>query len=113
MITRQDLIQAINECQNTPNPNANTCIKLAAFLTIQRELFGDTTPNDRAVVGDAPGRSFAPSPESVVEINGDSEFARLINGRRQTEIMPVLDELVGTVNIIHPGLYNALMDRLT
>ena len=40
MITEKDLQEAIAECQGQRNPNASTCIKLAAFLTIQKELFG-------------------------------------------------------------------------
>ena len=34
MITEQDLLSAIAECQGERNPNANTCIKLAAYYTI-------------------------------------------------------------------------------
>ena len=40
MITERDLQEAIAECNGERNPNANTCIKLAAFLTIQKEMFG-------------------------------------------------------------------------
>ena len=40
MITEKDLQEAIAECQGQRNPNANTCIKLAAYLTIQKEMFG-------------------------------------------------------------------------
>ena len=41
MITRKDLIEAIEKCQGQKNPNANTCIKLAAYYTIL-----DHTPED-------------------------------------------------------------------
>ena len=34
MITEQDLLEAIAECQGQRNPNANTCIKLAAYYII-------------------------------------------------------------------------------
>ena len=34
MITRRDLLEAIDKCQGQKNPNANTCIKLAAYYTI-------------------------------------------------------------------------------
>ena len=42
MITEKDLQEAIAECQGERNPNANTCIKLAAFYTIRNELFGNS-----------------------------------------------------------------------
>ena len=42
LITEQDLKEAIAECQGQRNPTTNTCIKLAAFLTIQKEMFGNS-----------------------------------------------------------------------
>ena len=104
MITQTDLIQAIAECKNTPNPNANTCIKLAAFLTIQRELFGEEK--------DVGQLSFSPAPDRIVA-SGESEFAKMIDGRNQTEVIPVIDELMSTLQIIQPKLYNAVLNKLT
>ena len=108
MITQQDLKQAIAECQGERNPNANTCIKLAAFLTIQNELYGE---EKNAV--QLPSYSYAPAPEGFIIADGDSEFARLVDGRNQTEVIPILDELMSTLQIIQPRLYNAVMDKLS
>ena len=108
MITQQDLKQAIAECQGERNPNANTCIKLAAFLTIHRELFGEEKEAEQL-----PAYSYAPAPEGFIMADGDSEFARLVDGRNQTEVIPVLDELMSTLQIIQPRLYNAVMDKLS
>ena len=108
MITQQDLKQAIAECQGERNPNANTCIKLAAFLTIHRELFGEEKEAEQL-----PAYSYAPAPEGLIKADGDSEFARLVDGRNQTEVIPVLDELMSTLQIIQPRLYNAVMDKLS
>ena len=109
MITEKDLQEAIAECQGQRNPNASTCIKLAAFYTIRRELFGDKAET-------LPGYSFLPDPASTADplIHNDSasEFARAINGRRQEEVWPLLDEMMDTIHAIHPRLYRAVMDRL-
>ena len=102
MITEHDLNKAIAECQGKPNPDAKTCIMLAAFYTIKREMFGDPQPE----------YSYAPAPESIVEINSDSEFARLVEGRKQKDVLPVIDELMETLQIIQPRLYDAVMGRL-
>lgn len=40
MIKLEDLEEAIAECQGQRNPNADTCIKLAAFYTIKRKCLG-------------------------------------------------------------------------
>ena len=108
MITQQDLARAIAECQGDRNPNANTCIKLAAFLTIQRELFGEEKQAEQL-----PSYSFAPAPDrNIVEIDSDSEFARAVNGMPLDELLPVMDELMDTLQIVQPRLYSAVMSKL-
>ncbi|MBP5728582.1 MAG: hypothetical protein J6Y48_16035 [Clostridia bacterium] len=110
MITEQDLQEAIAECQGQRNPSANTCIKLAAFYTIRRELFGEG--KDAAQL---PGYSFLPEPsaaDSMIRNPSDSEFARTIDGRKQEEIWPLMDEMMETIQAIHPRLYRAVMERL-
>ena len=109
MITEKDLQEAIAECQGVRNPNANTAIKLAAFYTIRRELFGEEKNADSP-----PGYSYAPPPETdpLIRIDSDSDFARLIDGRTQREVWPLMDEMMDTIHAIHPRLYKAVMDRL-
>ena len=111
MITEKDLQEAIAECIGQRNPNANTAIKLAAFYTIKRELYGE---DKEAVQLPSPaGYSFAPAhEESLVNNPSDSEFARIIDGRPQKEIWPLMDEMMDTISMIHPNLYHAVLDRL-
>ena len=108
MITEKDLQEAIAECQGQRNPNASTCIKLAAFYTKRREMFGEEKD---AVF---PGYSFQPAAtaDTLIRNDSDSEFARAIDGRNQDEIWPLMDEMMDTIHAIHPRLYNAVMDRL-
>lgn len=110
MITEQDLQEAIAECQGQRNPNASTCIKLAAFYTIRRELFGEGKNADQIQ-----GYSFLPEPVSedpAIHNPSGSEFARVIDGRKQEEVWPLMDEMMDTIRAIHPRLYRAVMDRL-
>lgn len=110
MITERDLQEAIAECQGQRNPNASTCIKLAAFYTIRRELFGEEKD-----AGSSSGYSYAAPPnatDTLIHNDSDSEFARAIDGRRQEEIWPLMDEMMDTIQAIHPRLYHAVMDRL-
>ena len=112
MITQQDLQQAIAECLGQRNPTANTAIKLAAFYTIQRELYGEEKDAGQLPASPA-GYSFSPAPEqSLVDDPSDSDFARAIDGRPQKEIWPLMDELMDTLAAIHPKLYRAVLDRL-
>lgn len=108
MITRSDLDSAIAECQGKRNPDAKTCIMLAAFFTIRREMFGEEKE------ADLPSYSYAPAPDrNTIEINSDSEFARAIDGKDLAEVFSVLDELMDTLQIIYPRLYSAVMMKLS
>lgn len=126
MITEQDLQAAIAECQGERNPNANTCIKLAAFYTIRNEMFGKpeqlTKTDDLVLIGDRGsvnrnGYSFAEPPEDVettITYSSDTEFGRLVEGRRPAEIWPIIDELVSqAVRGLSPRLYDAFIRKLT
>lgn len=112
MIREQDLHEAIAECQGKRNPDANTCIKLAAYLTILNSLY----PQDGAKpVPDIPAQvqaqSFAADPDTI-QWEGDSDFARVIRGRVVSHIMPIMEELMETVQVLQPRLYDATMRRL-
>lgn len=125
MITEQDLQAAIAECQGERNPNANTCIKLAAFYTIKNELYGKseqlTKDQVLSLIGDKgfvnrSGYSYAPSPEEVettITYQSDTEFGRMIQGRPAKEIWPVVDELVSeAVQALNPRLYAAFLRKI-
>ena len=104
MITEKDLNTAIAECQGKRNPDARTCIMLAAFYTIKKEMFGEKIPDF----------SFAPAPSrNTIYLDSDSEFARAVDGRDQEAVMPIIDELMGTLKIVQPRLFHAVMDKLT
>ena len=108
MITKKDLEAAIAECQGKRNPDAKTCIMLAAFYTIQREMFGEEKEAEQS------SYSYAPAPvQNTIEIDSESEFARAIEGKSMDEVLPIVDELMDTLQIIQPRLYNAVMMKLT
>lgn len=104
MISKKDLETAIAECQGKRNPDSKTCIMLAAFYTIKREMFGEEKPE----------YSYAPAPyRNTIEIDSGTEFARAIDGREQSEVLPVINELMETLSVIQPKLYGAVMDKLS
>lgn len=109
MITEKDLQEAILECQGQRNPTTSTCMKLAAFLTIQKEMFGRHDPAQ----ADLPPVSFAaPEPADQVSFNSGSEFSEAIRGMKINAVLDVMDELMGVLRTINPRLYNGVMRRL-
>lgn len=111
MITEQDLQEAIAECQGQRNPNANTCIKLAAFYTIRNELFGKSDDQPAA-----PVYSFQAlpeeQPETHVDFSGDSKFSQVVNGMELSRVWEVIDELMETLQVINPRLYDGVIRKL-
>ena len=108
LIYERDLDEAIAVCQGERNPNVNTCIKLAAYLTLKRELFGKEEPEQ--------SYSFAAGPVDTVshtiDYNSDTEFSQAISGRNADDIWPIIDDMVTTVQVMYPKLYEAVMRQL-
>lgn len=116
MITEKDLIEAIAECQGERNPNANTCIKLAAFYTIKNELFGKPEQSPVAAENATPTYSYAAPPaepvETTIDYYSDTDFSRAIDGRPAAEIWPIMDDLMNTLQMLQPRIYDAVMRNL-
>ena len=93
MITRKDLLEAIEKCQGQQNPNANTCIKLAAYYTIL-----DHTPED--------DYSYASKPSN-------SEFINVIRDKNVDEVIAVMDDMMEELQAVAPKLYYETMERLS
>lgn len=108
MITEKDLQEAIAECKGQKNPTSNTCIKLAAFLIVQRELYGDPFPDRREM-----GYSYAgPSEPVTIDYPGDTEFARAVDGKDPAQVFPVLDEIMEALMVYNKPLYDAALRKL-
>lgn len=108
MITDHDLQEAIAECRGVRNPTANTCIKLAAYYIIQDHLFGSEEPP-------VSGYSYAPAeeaPRESVTIDSDSEFSRVVRNMDPAEVWSVVDELMETLSVLNPRLYDGVMRKL-
>lgn len=111
MITEKDLHEAIAECQGERNPNANTCVKLAAFYTILDHIKEQQTED--------PGHSYQAEQPAIREVlvktidyDGTSEFAQAVYGRDTQEVMALMDELMDAVMVTNPPLYKSVMRRL-
>lgn len=91
MITEKELQEAIAECLRQKNPNANTCLKLAAYYTILNNIAPDTE-----------GYSFT----------GESEFLTLAAGNDHEYVMSVMDGLMSKLQAISPRLYDGTIKAL-
>lgn len=104
MITEKDLQEAIAECQGIRTPNANTCLKLAAYYTIKDHMFEKTSEASY---------SYAAGPNpNMIEYTSDSEFSKIIKGKEINDVLSVMDELMDTLNVINPRLYEGVITKL-
>lgn len=108
MISERDLDEAIAECQGKRNPTASDCIKLSAFLQLKERMYPEKTENPTF-----PQQSYSYSAgNDVVQFTSNSEFGKLINGLEISQILPLIDDLVETVKVVSPKLYNAFMGKI-
>ena len=106
MITIEDLEEAIAECQGQRNPNAITCYKLASYYTILDPI--------SEVKKEEPVRShsLAPPPTDRVYYESDTEFGNKVQNMDINDVLAVMDELMETLAVINPRLYNGVMRKL-
>lgn len=110
MIRETDVREAIAEMQGQKNPNAQTCIKLAAYYTILDHITTEPARDERFTGFDQ--SSYLGAFSNEIEYEGDSDFAKAVNGKDVNHVISVIDELMTTLQVMHPRLYTGVMARL-
>lgn len=100
MITERELLEAIRKCERDP-VTYNSCEKLANYYIIYDHLFGE--PRD----------TVAREIEKVISVDGDTEFLQIVNGMNAEKVWSVMDELLTTIQVINPRLYDGVIRKLT
>ena len=59
----------------------------------------------------AEGRSYDPPPEEIYQ--SETEFGRLVQRLDLYDVLETIDELLETLRVMEPRLYNAFMRKLT
>lgn len=107
MITEKDLRAAIAECEGTRTPNANTCIKLAAFYTILNNLYPGKEEEEPQ------GYSTMPSyDEYIPQIRAESEFMSVCSQKPITDVLEVLNEHMEAIKLLYPKEYDSIIEKI-
>lgn len=56
--------------------------------------------------------SSAPADPALVEAYGDSDFIAVISGLNQADVWEVMDDLMDTLRVTNPRVYNGIIRRL-
>ena len=109
MITEKDLRAAIAECQGARNPNATTCIKLAAYYTILNALYPEKKEEPVDV-----GYSTMPSYDAYLpQINTGSEFMDVCSQKDIVAVLGVLDEHMEAIKLLYPKEYDSIIEKIS
>ena len=100
MITKKEILEAIELLEQAPS-SYKDCEKLATFYVIYDHLYAEPTAKTEKAV------------EANIEVSGKNEFLRAINGAPASKVWEIMDELMQTVQVLNPRLYDGVMRRLT
>lgn len=103
MITEKELLKAIDECQREPITGSKRGT-LADLFIIYDHLFGEPFNS---------GYSYANEVENLtIKTTSDTEFLAAVNGKDTEKVLVVIDELMQTIQVLHPRIYDAVIDKL-
>lgn len=111
MIRIEDLKEAIAVCQREKDPNANTCIKLAAYYTILEHLQKEQQKDP----GTMPGYSYDGPPNEAditIDLDSGTEFSEAVKGQDLYRVLEIMDEAMDAIKVLQPRLYAATLRKL-
>lgn len=83
--------------------------KLATLYTIKNQI----TKSEQNQQDPAKEHSFSAASEpEFVGLYGDSEFLREIEGRNKEDVLLIVDDLMDTLQVANPRVYNGVMRKL-
>lgn len=100
MITLREVESALDELEELPH-NWDTAQKLAVMLALREYLTQSPEPEKSRDAGPA-----------EPQIPADSAFLQLALGNDPVRVWAVLDELMSTLEVIMPRMYEGVMRRL-
>lgn len=101
MLTKSELLKAIDELEDA-SPTFQNCQKMATFYTLLNAIYRSNEPSQQ----------IESVREEVISEHGDSDFLRLVEGMDSREAWSIMDELMETIRVLQPRLYDSVMRRL-
>lgn len=101
MFSKGQLLDAIEELEMSPATYQNA-EKLATFYSLYDHLYVHQEPMSRVET----------ISETIIDKYGDSEFFNVINGKDAYDVWSVMDELMTTIQVLQPKLYQATLDKI-
>ena len=101
MFSKSELINAIDELEHAPATYQNA-EKLAVFYLLYDHLYIQKEPINR----------IEPVKEVTINRYEGSEFYEVISGKEAAHVWQVIDELMATIQMLQPKLYQATIEKI-
>ena len=79
---------------------------------LMQKLANLYTVRDHMVIDSEPVVSSAVVVSTIPDMMSDTEFANLVVGKSTNNVMSIIDELMSTLQVINPKLYNSVIQKL-
>ena len=101
MFSKNELLDAIDELENSPSTYQNA-EKLATFYLLYDHLYIEKEPINRIEL----------AREVIIDRYGNSDFLQVITDKKAEDIWMIMDELMETIKMLQPRLYQATIDKI-
>lgn len=108
MISEHELLDAIEAVEGNCE-TLSDCEKLAVYYTVYDHLFGKKDSHIER------GYSLRPEDQREEKISVPlvaSEFLKVADGMNSRKFWEIIDELVSTIEVINPKLYDGLLRKM-
>lgn len=106
MYTDAELTTAIEELEQGRHTIQNVA-KLAALYTVRNNLQGSEIPLFRY------SQDAEREKKDCVGLYGDSDFLKRIHGKNTEEMWLMMDDVMNSICMLNPRLYNSVINRLS
>lgn len=103
MITERDLLEEIEECQRQPITDKKF-ERLASCFVVYDHLFGAPINSCYSYANEVG--------KPIITTTSDTEFLTAVNGKDTERVLMVLDELMETIKVLHPRMYDAVLQKI-
>lgn len=86
--------------------------KLANLYTIRNQIRQQQNGAETPAIASYSADPAETNGAYTIDAYGDSEFLRAIEGRRPADIWSIMDELMDTLQVANPRVYNGVMRKI-
>lgn len=111
MLDIKEIEQEIAELERAKNHSPSACMYLAALYSI-RDHGSAGVQHEPIMYSQAAAPIPAPVVSAKLDIYGNSDFLRAVDGKESNEAWDVINELMDTLKVVNPRVYDDVMRKM-